>query len=197
MENRHPSIDSPRRDSIRRLWGCLVRNAGRRPSHVDARSCQGAAASWRWRGTSSRCSGTFKARSVVGPPTNNHQRLARELRIWARLDHPNILRLIGYYLSPDMVTAQLISPLAQHGHLGEYITRSKPSQEKRMELVNENRYVHTRVHLADRAVTRFWTSHVGSNTCTPFNHLSAIAISRRYVIRLIMITMRKWLTRFL
>ncbi|KAG8955131.1 general transcription repressor [Tulasnella sp. 424] len=48
-------------------------------------------------------------------------RLARELRIWGRLKHQNVLELIGYNLNPQMTTARFISPFMTHGNIEEYL----------------------------------------------------------------------------
>lgn len=63
------------------------------------------------------------------------QRLARELNIWGTLQHPNLLRLIGFHLDEDMTTALLISPSMSHGHIQEDLERAKPTHRKRLELV--------------------------------------------------------------
>lgn len=63
------------------------------------------------------------------------QGLARELKIWAAMKHPNILPLIGFYLAEDMKTALLISPYFRHGHIGEYLKKVKPTLLQRLQLV--------------------------------------------------------------
>ncbi|KAG9041839.1 hypothetical protein FS837_011688 [Tulasnella sp. UAMH 9824] len=50
-------------------------------------------------------------------------RLARQLEARNGLRHPNVLELLGYYLSPDYHTAQVISPYMINGRLGEYLAR--------------------------------------------------------------------------
>ena len=62
-------------------------------------------------------------------------RLARELKVWAGLLHPNILRLVGFYLSEDMTIAQLISPFEEYGHIGDYLGQENPSEAERLQLV--------------------------------------------------------------
>ncbi|KAG8961164.1 hypothetical protein FRC00_013063, partial [Tulasnella sp. 408] len=56
-------------------------------------------------------------------PTENERenfettlRLARELKIWARVKHSNILPLIGYYLSENYEIARFISPFMVNGN---------------------------------------------------------------------------------
>ncbi|KIO24174.1 hypothetical protein M407DRAFT_26454 [Tulasnella calospora MUT 4182] len=50
--------------------------------------------------------------------------LARELRVWSRLKHPNVLKLIGYYLNPQMTTARFISPFITNGNIDEYLEKT-------------------------------------------------------------------------
>lgn len=64
------------------------------------------------------------------------QRLARELKVWGAVDHPNLLPLIGFHLSDDMATALLISPFMAHGHIQEYLEKHKPTAQKRLQLVS-------------------------------------------------------------
>ncbi|KAG8950556.1 hypothetical protein FRC04_007375 [Tulasnella sp. 424] len=52
-------------------------------------------------------------------------RLAREIRIWARVKHPNVLELVGYHLSENYVYAQLISPYMANGNVKEYMKRAQ------------------------------------------------------------------------
>ncbi|KIO33068.1 hypothetical protein M407DRAFT_50259, partial [Tulasnella calospora MUT 4182] len=48
-------------------------------------------------------------------------RLTRELQVWTRLKHPNILELIGYHLNPQMTTASFVSPFMTNGNIDEYL----------------------------------------------------------------------------
>lgn len=64
------------------------------------------------------------------------QRLARELKIWAKAQHPNVLRLIGYYLSENYGCAQLVSPYMEYGNINEYLKRTQPGTETRLGFVN-------------------------------------------------------------
>ncbi|KIO25362.1 hypothetical protein M407DRAFT_48892, partial [Tulasnella calospora MUT 4182] len=63
--------------------------------------------------------------------------LARELCIWARLKHPNILDLIGYCLNSQMTTARFISPLMASGNIEEYLghTQEPVSNSLRLKLL--------------------------------------------------------------
>ncbi|KAG9045714.1 importin-alpha export receptor [Tulasnella sp. UAMH 9824] len=47
--------------------------------------------------------------------------LTRELQVWTRLRHPNVLELIGYHLNPQMTTARFISPFMTNGNIDEYL----------------------------------------------------------------------------
>ncbi|KAG8950551.1 hypothetical protein FRC04_007370 [Tulasnella sp. 424] len=63
-------------------------------------------------------------------------RLAREMKIWARAKHPNVLRLVGYYLSENYACAQLISPYMAHGNVTEYMKRAQADMGTRLDFVS-------------------------------------------------------------
>jgi len=56
------------------------------------------------------------------------------LKVWANLKHPNVLPLLGFYLSDDLGTAQLVSPFEEHGHIADYLQKARPSKAKRIDL---------------------------------------------------------------
>ncbi|KAG8946164.1 hypothetical protein FRC04_012019 [Tulasnella sp. 424] len=64
-------------------------------------------------------------------------RLARELKIWAKVKHPNILGLIGYYLSENYEVAQLVSPFMVNGNVLKYIAELRPDTTKRLDFVRD------------------------------------------------------------
>ncbi|KAG8986292.1 hypothetical protein FRB90_004102, partial [Tulasnella sp. 427] len=64
-------------------------------------------------------------------------RLARELKIWAKAHHPNILELIGFYLSDNYDTAQLVSAYMPHGNVAQYISKAQPEVGTRIEFVKD------------------------------------------------------------
>ncbi|KAG8906491.1 hypothetical protein FRB99_006806 [Tulasnella sp. 403] len=43
--------------------------------------------------------------------------LARELLVWANLDHPNVSPLLGFHLNVKLDEAWLVSPLASKGNI--------------------------------------------------------------------------------
>lgn len=59
-------------------------------------------------------------------------RLARELKIWAKVNHPNVLKPVGYYLSQNYDCAQLVSPYLENGNVIEYIRATRPSIQARL-----------------------------------------------------------------
>ncbi|KAG8897793.1 hypothetical protein FRC00_003801, partial [Tulasnella sp. 408] len=63
-------------------------------------------------------------------------RLARELKIWARAKHPNILKLVGYYLSENYSCAQLVSPYMENGNIIQYIHLTQAGIEARLGFAN-------------------------------------------------------------
>lgn len=64
------------------------------------------------------------------------QALARELRVWARLQHPNVLKLEGYHLDPKMTTAWFISPFLDHGNIKQYLAEVEGTTQLALKLVN-------------------------------------------------------------
>ncbi|KIO25406.1 hypothetical protein M407DRAFT_25310 [Tulasnella calospora MUT 4182] len=60
------------------------------------------------------------------------KRLARELNVWAKIRHPNVVELIGYYLDDKYESPLLISALMPNGNVLEYIKRFKPDLEQRV-----------------------------------------------------------------
>ncbi|KAG8971948.1 hypothetical protein FRC05_010483 [Tulasnella sp. 425] len=63
-------------------------------------------------------------------------RLARELKIWAKVNHPHILQLVGYYLSDDYETARLISPFMTNGNVSQYLEKLQVGVLERMNIAN-------------------------------------------------------------
>ncbi|KAG8920606.1 hypothetical protein FRC01_000675 [Tulasnella sp. 417] len=65
-------------------------------------------------------------------------RLTRELRVWTRLKHPNVLELVGYHLNPQMTTARLISPFMANGNIDGFLenTPGPASDSLRLKLDN-------------------------------------------------------------
>ncbi|KAG8962358.1 Ras GTPase [Tulasnella sp. 425] len=64
-------------------------------------------------------------------------RLARELKIWARANHPNTLRLIGYYLSDNYEIARFISPFMRNGNVSQYLEREQVGASKRLDIIQD------------------------------------------------------------
>lgn len=60
-------------------------------------------------------------------------RLARELKVWASANHPNILKLVGFHLSENLGSAQLISPYMSNGSVKDYINKSQPAVDTRLQ----------------------------------------------------------------
>ncbi|KAG8921485.1 hypothetical protein FRC01_000228 [Tulasnella sp. 417] len=64
-------------------------------------------------------------------------RLARELKVWAKAKHPNVLELLGYYLSPNYGRAQFISPFMPNGNIIDYIKRTQAGADVRLGFVRD------------------------------------------------------------
>lgn len=61
--------------------------------------------------------------------------MAHILSIWPHLDHPNIVPLIGFYMSKDDPKGWLISPVMERGFLHDYIRDKELDMEVRLQLV--------------------------------------------------------------
>ena len=73
--------------------------------------------------------------------TAHHQSFARELRVWSRVDHPNVLPLTGFFLDANATVALFIAPFEPHGNLRRYLERALTSDvplsdTRRLELVS-------------------------------------------------------------
>lgn len=55
--------------------------------------------------------------------------------IWSNLNHPNIIRFMGYHLGHKLEVAYLISPYAPFGSIDKYVADSKASEAERVRLV--------------------------------------------------------------
>lgn len=73
------------------------------------------------------------------------QRVVRGLRIWRRLDHPNIHRLLGFCLKDDFSQAWLVTPYALHFSVYVYLREENPDSRRRIELVSDLKLVAERV----------------------------------------------------
>ncbi|KAG8894545.1 hypothetical protein FRB99_001193, partial [Tulasnella sp. 403] len=61
--------------------------------------------------------------------------LIREMAVWARMSHENVIPLIGFYLSERLDQAWLISPYMENGNISDYLIKVQPSEQRRRELV--------------------------------------------------------------
>ncbi|KAG8974269.1 hypothetical protein FRC05_007693 [Tulasnella sp. 425] len=77
----------------------------------------------------------LKAEGTRGERVRLAKRLARELNIWAKIKHPNVVELIGYYLDEKYESPLLISALMNNGNVLDYIERYNPDSERRIALV--------------------------------------------------------------
>ncbi|KAG9027701.1 hypothetical protein FS837_004190, partial [Tulasnella sp. UAMH 9824] len=81
---------------------------------------------------------TIRLRALHKEPHRLAFRLARELKVWARLKHPHVLPLLGYYLEKDYKLAVLISGYMAYGDLTEYIEQEKPSWDSLLHIVRDS-----------------------------------------------------------
>ncbi|KIO18841.1 hypothetical protein M407DRAFT_60719, partial [Tulasnella calospora MUT 4182] len=63
--------------------------------------------------------------------------LTRELRVWARLKHKNVLELIGYSLNPQMTTARFISPFMSNGNIDEFLAKAPSPVSYKLRLLGD------------------------------------------------------------
>ncbi|KAG9024280.1 hypothetical protein FRB95_011724 [Tulasnella sp. JGI-2019a] len=62
------------------------------------------------------------------------KRLVREMKAWSKLEHRNILSLIGCHLSEARDLALIVCPLQSNGNVRDYLQRVKPNALERLEL---------------------------------------------------------------
>ncbi|KAG8915079.1 hypothetical protein FRC00_008157, partial [Tulasnella sp. 408] len=74
----------------------------------------------------------LKAVGIRGERVRLAKRLARELKVWAKIQHPNVVELLGYYLDEKYESPLLISTLMPNGNILEYIERAKPVIRQRI-----------------------------------------------------------------
>lgn len=67
------------------------------------------------------------------------QAFARELQVWADLEHPNILPLVGFHLNSEEGISWFISPFMTEGNIREYLERIKPHMLQRLQLASTHR----------------------------------------------------------
>ncbi|KAG8886195.1 serine/threonine-protein kinase KIN2 [Tulasnella sp. 332] len=70
----------------------------------------------------------------------DNRRLVREMRVWSKLKHQNILPLIGFYLSANLDEALIVCPLEARGNLKDYLDRERPSDCMRLTLALDTLY---------------------------------------------------------
>ncbi|KAG8974266.1 hypothetical protein FRC05_007690, partial [Tulasnella sp. 425] len=74
----------------------------------------------------------LKAVGTRGERVRLAKRLARELNIWAKIKHSNVVELIGYFLDEKYEAPLLISALMTNGNVLNYIEHYKPNIEQRI-----------------------------------------------------------------
>ncbi|KIO25404.1 hypothetical protein M407DRAFT_210667, partial [Tulasnella calospora MUT 4182] len=77
----------------------------------------------------------LKAVGTRGERVRLVKRLARELNIWSKITHPNVVDLIGYCLDERYESPQLVSALMPHGNILGYIQRFGPGIGQRVAFV--------------------------------------------------------------
>lgn len=74
---------------------------------------------------------------TVSLPSLLSQAVARELRVWSQLDHPNILKLLGFYVDEnEFSSAWIVTPWQSNGDIATYLQIHKPSKVRRFQLVS-------------------------------------------------------------
>ncbi|KDQ07611.1 hypothetical protein BOTBODRAFT_598442 [Botryobasidium botryosum FD-172 SS1] len=85
------------------------------------------------------------SRSYIAPEIAM-RRLEREMNVWKRLRHPNILPFIGFIiLASPVTTLFMISPWMENGNLGVYIKANPDADRLRLltEIATGLEYLHT------------------------------------------------------
>ncbi|KAG8905280.1 hypothetical protein FRB99_000297 [Tulasnella sp. 403] len=74
--------------------------------------------------------------------------VVRELLVWRRLWHDNVVDFLGFYLSDQLNEAWFISPYVPNGDVCTYISNNQPDLKKRLALVEDVarglKYLHNR-----------------------------------------------------
>ncbi|KAG8983960.1 hypothetical protein FRB94_008748 [Tulasnella sp. JGI-2019a] len=65
------------------------------------------------------------------------KRLLRELTVWSKLQHENILPLLGFHLSIELDDAFIICRLEENGNVSDYIQRERPDEDTRLRLARD------------------------------------------------------------
>ncbi|KAG8906836.1 hypothetical protein FRB99_006011 [Tulasnella sp. 403] len=74
-------------------------------------------------------------------------RFAREMLLWSKLRHPNILEFKGFYIDESAEIAYFICPWMANGNVSEYLAGRPRNDAERLELVRDTaegvKYLHT------------------------------------------------------
>ncbi|KAG8894006.1 hypothetical protein FRB99_001576, partial [Tulasnella sp. 403] len=101
--------------------------------------------------------------------------LVRELAVWARLSHPNIIPLIGYHLNPRLDEAWLVSSYMDLGNLSQYLISTQPSLERRLRLLNVLINTQRRAVLCDFGLAKTMENLPSGLTTSTFNQAGSLA----------------------
>lgn len=102
---------------------------------------------------------------------------ARELYVWHRLKHPNVLSVEGFCIDePALTKAWIATRWQANGHVREYLEHTKPDQAIRLKLASE--HAPPSLPLIDISC-RHWTPHRVFPICIPFRLRYATVISKR------------------
>lgn len=77
---------------------------------------------------------------TCGGADTSQQSLARELQIWSKFKHANILDLTGFYLDESsLAEASIATPWMKNGNLSQFLAARNPDWEVRLKLVRDQR----------------------------------------------------------
>lgn len=68
---------------------------------------------------------------------NRFQKFIREVLVLSKLNHPNIVQFVGYFLNVQKLTAWIISHWASHGDVGRYLRTSTQDFTSKLRLVGD------------------------------------------------------------
>lgn len=63
------------------------------------------------------------------------KRLVREIRVWVRLQHENVLPFIGFQIDDSLETAKLVCPWMEDGDLKTYLRARPYNRRERLTFV--------------------------------------------------------------
>lgn len=111
---------------------------------------------------------------------------ARELLVWERLSHFNLLPLLAFRFDSTDGLLQFISPYAEPGNVSRYLKNTNPDMTTRLQLVR--RRLPPNFSEFTASTLSHWIPQRGSRICTKERHV--MGISKGYLQSLALFPLR-------